>query len=67
MLRLAADADLDGRLVRGLLRREPTIDIVRVQDVGMRTASDPEILAWAASERPHRRDARQGHHAFPRL
>jgi hypothetical protein len=50
MLRLASDADLNGRLYRALLHRQPDLDIVRVQDVGLRTAPDPDILAWAASE-----------------
>ncbi len=38
------------RLVRGLLRREPKLDIVRVQDVGLQGHSDPQVLAWAAEE-----------------
>ena len=50
MLRLAADADFNDRIVRGLLRRQPNLDLVRVQDVGLRTAGDPAILAWAAAE-----------------
>ena len=37
-------------LILPCLLWEPTLDIVRVQDVGLRTASDPDILAWAASE-----------------
>jgi hypothetical protein len=36
--------------VRGLLRREPHIDIVRVQDVGLAGADDAVVLEWAASE-----------------
>lgn len=50
MFRLATDADFRGLLYRALLRRLPDLDIVRVQDVGLRTAPDPDILAWAASE-----------------
>jgi hypothetical protein len=50
MLRLASDADFHGPLYRALRRRQPDLDIVRVQDVGLRTATDPDILAWAASE-----------------
>lgn len=48
MLRLLMDENIDPRIVRGLLTREPTLDVVRVQDVGLRTADDPDILAWAA-------------------
>ena len=32
----------------GLQREVEDIDIVRVQDVGLRTLDDPTILAWAA-------------------
>jgi predicted nuclease of predicted toxin-antitoxin system len=40
----------NGDVVRGLRRRHPDLDLVRVQDVGLRTAEDPIILEWAASE-----------------
>jgi predicted nuclease of predicted toxin-antitoxin system len=50
MLKFAADAAFNGRAYAALRRCEPTLDLIRVQDVGLRTASDPEILAWAASE-----------------
>jgi hypothetical protein len=33
-----------------LLQREPTLDLVRVQDVGLSGAGDPTILTWAAAE-----------------
>ena len=32
MLRLASDADVHGEIIRGLRRRSPSIDLVRVQD-----------------------------------
>ena len=35
MLRLAADENFNGDMIRGLLRRSPSLDIVRVQDVGL--------------------------------
>ena len=35
MLRFAADENFNGDIVRGLLRRNPNVDIVRVQDVGL--------------------------------
>ena len=44
MLLLAADENFDNDIVRGLLRRRPDIDVVRVQDVGLSGASDPIIL-----------------------
>lgn len=48
MLRLVSDEDVMGSLYRALRHRQPDLDIVRVQDVGLRTAPDPDILAWAA-------------------
>lgn len=50
MLRLAADENLNNDLLRGLLRRQPDLDIMRIQDAGLRGAADPDVLAWAASE-----------------
>ena len=50
MLRLAADENFNNDILRVLIRRNPTIDIVRVQDVGLSGADDPAVLAWAASE-----------------
>jgi predicted nuclease of predicted toxin-antitoxin system len=49
MLRLASDADVNGAIIRGLYRRWPSIDLVRVQDALPIGASDSEVLAWAAS------------------
>jgi predicted nuclease of predicted toxin-antitoxin system len=48
MLRLLADENFNGDIVRGLLLRRPDLDVVRVQDVGLAGAEDAEILAWAA-------------------
>ena len=49
-LRLAADENLDNRILAGLRRRIPFLDLVRVQDVGLAGVPDPEVLAWAAAE-----------------
>lgn len=35
MLRLASDENLHGGIVRGLRRREPALDLVTVQEVGL--------------------------------
>jgi hypothetical protein len=40
--------NFSGDIVRGLLLRNPRLDIVRVQDVGLAGADDPDILTWAA-------------------
>jgi predicted nuclease of predicted toxin-antitoxin system len=50
MVRFLADENFDGRVVRGLLRRRPGLDLVRVQDVGLSGADDPTLLAFAATE-----------------
>ena len=50
MLLLVSDENFNNDIVRSLLRRKPDLDIVRVQDVGLRGADDPTILEWAAHE-----------------
>jgi predicted nuclease of predicted toxin-antitoxin system len=50
MLRLQSDADVPGPLIDGLRQRHPAIDLVRAQEVGLRTAPDPIVLEWAATE-----------------
>lgn len=50
MLRLVSDENFNGDIVRGLLRRHPELDLVRVQDVGLTATPDPDILEWAAAQ-----------------
>ena len=50
MLRLLSDENFNGDILRGLYRRRPDLDVVRVQDFGLSAASDPDILARAAVE-----------------
>ena len=50
MLKLAADENFNNDIIRGLLRRKPDLDVVRVQDVGLSGADDPTVLDWAAQE-----------------
>jgi hypothetical protein len=50
MLLLVADENFNNTIVRGLLRLKPSLDIVRVQDVGLSSADDPAVLEWAAQE-----------------
>jgi hypothetical protein len=50
MLTFLADENLHGAIVRGLRRRRPDLDVVRVQDVGLSGADDPHILEWAAEQ-----------------
>ena len=48
MLFLAADENFNNDIVRGLLRRKPGLDIVRIQDEGLSGAEDQAVLEWAA-------------------
>ena len=48
MLRFLVDENFNQRIVRGLLRREPGLDVVIAQDVGLGGVPDPDVLEWAA-------------------
>ena len=49
-MRFLADEDFDNRIVRGLTRRLPALDLVRVQDTEVAQADDDVVLEWAAKE-----------------
>jgi hypothetical protein len=49
MLRFAADENFNNDIVRGLLRREPDLDIVRIQDVNLSGADDAPC--WSGARR----------------
>ncbi len=51
MIALLADEDFNGRIIRGLFRIVPQLDLVRVNQVGLQGKADATILAWAASNR----------------
>ena len=48
MLRMLADENFNNDIVRGVRRRNRTVEILRVQDVGLSGANDPDVLAGAA-------------------
>jgi hypothetical protein len=50
VLRLAADENFNRDIVRGLLRRKPDLDIVRVQDAGLAGADDPPFWSGRRSK-----------------
>lgn len=50
MLRFLVDESVHGDIVRAVLRRQPYLDLMRVQDAGLAGAEDPAILQWAAAE-----------------
>jgi hypothetical protein len=49
-VRIAVDENFDNDILRGVLRRDPNLDIVRVQDVALGGLDDERILAWCAAE-----------------
>jgi predicted nuclease of predicted toxin-antitoxin system len=49
-VRLASDADFHGDVCKALLRQLPDLDLVSVREVGLGSAADPDVLAWAASQ-----------------
>ncbi|MDZ7964834.1 MAG: DUF5615 family PIN-like protein [Nostoc sp. DedSLP03] len=51
MLRFLVDENFNNQVIRGVLRRNSNIDIVRVQDVGLTEADDPNVLEWAAQNK----------------
>lgn len=50
MIRFLADENFDNDIIRGILRRLPEVDIVRVQDVGLYSADDETVLEAAAND-----------------
>lgn len=50
MIRFAIDENFNNDVLRGLLRRRPDLDVVRLQDAGLSSSDDPAVLAWAAAE-----------------
>jgi hypothetical protein len=48
MVPLLTDENFRGPVFRALTQREPSLDIVRVQDVGLLAEDDPTILGWAS-------------------
>jgi len=50
VVRLAIDHNFDARIVSGLTRRMPDLDIVHIRHVGLAVASDPLVIEWAAQD-----------------
>ena len=47
-IKFLADENFSTAILRGLLRRDASFDIVRVQEQGLSNTEDPLILEWAA-------------------
>lgn len=50
MIRFLADENFNNQIVRGILRQNAQMNIVRIQDVGLSGFDDPTVLGWAAEE-----------------
>jgi hypothetical protein len=50
VLRLLADENFNGRILRALLRQIPDLDVVRTQDTSLYGADDQTLLQYAADE-----------------
>ena len=50
MLSFVADENFNNDILRGVWRRNPSVDIVRVQDIGLSGADDATVLEWAAQQ-----------------
>jgi hypothetical protein len=50
VLRLLADENFNGRILRALQRQIPDLDVVRTQDSPLYGADDPTLLQFAAEE-----------------
>jgi len=50
VLRLLADENFNGRILRALRRQIPDLDVVRAQDTPHSGSDDPTLLQFAATE-----------------
>jgi hypothetical protein len=45
------DQDLDHVILRGLLLRVPSLDVVTAYQAGLSDLADPDLLSWAAEQK----------------
>jgi hypothetical protein len=50
MIGLALDENFNNNILRGLRRRNPRLDLVRIQDAGLAGQDDEAVLEWAAQQ-----------------
>lgn len=50
IIRIATDENFEGAIIRGILRRYPMLDIVRIQDTPLFSKPDRLILDWITQE-----------------
>ena len=49
-MRFLADENFDNDILRGVRLKNPSFDVIRVQETEVYKADDPTVLAWAAKE-----------------
>jgi hypothetical protein len=49
-VKFLADENFNGKILRGLKREYPEIEIIRAQDTEMYQSSDPDLLRWATEK-----------------
>lgn len=50
MIKVLADQNFNGKILRGLRLRIPELDCITTYDVGLQKYTDPKILDWAANK-----------------
>jgi hypothetical protein len=50
MIGLAFDENFNNDVIRGLLRRNRNLDLLRIQDTELRSLDDAAVLEWAAQQ-----------------
>ena len=49
-MKFVADVNFNNHILKGLRERVPSLDVIRLQDLGMGRTIDPEVLEWAADD-----------------
>lgn len=49
-MKFVADVNFNNHILKGLRARVPSLDVIRMQDLGMGRTIDPEVLEWAADD-----------------
>lgn len=50
MMRFLADENFNNQIIRGVLRRVPSVKFIRVQDTDLMGQPDPEVLEYALEQ-----------------
>jgi hypothetical protein len=49
LIAFLTDEDFNGRIVRGILRRIPDLDLVTMSGAGLAGLADSTVISWAAA------------------